>query len=263
MKAIACTLLLAGLWPTCGWAQGLINRSGEVYLQGSFDLAKESIKEKTQYAQFLSDTEDVFSLNLGLYRQDLDVVRDILKRYGGKTAGVNQRIMPIDATLLVAANDTLPGPELATTRPSSWGQIGLLYGVQFIGKGAGDGGSTTRINYLEPMAYVLYSYELPRNQGRLFAGLGPYVALGLWGNAKSGSYSASVFNSQSGYSRFDAGLALTVGYALPQGLRLSLAREIGLVNIDSSDPDEKVYNRVWSLNVAYPLKKLVTLVKKK
>ncbi|MVM36090.1 hypothetical protein GO755_39115 [Spirosoma sp. HMF4905] len=70
---------------------------------------------------------------------------------------------------------------------------------------------------------------------------------------KSGNFSSNTFDSQTGYKRFDAGLYVTAGYQLPQGLRLNIAHEIGLINLQKNNPDEQ----------AYPLKKLIALVKKK
>ena len=52
-------------------------------------------------------------------------------------------------------------------------------------------------------------------------------------------------------------------YQLPQEIRLSIAREWGLVNIESGGGSDKTYTRVWSLNAAYPLKKLTEKFRKK
>ncbi|MVM38033.1 outer membrane beta-barrel protein [Spirosoma sp. HMF3257] len=101
-------------------------------------------------------------------------------------------------------------------------------------------------------------------------GLGPYFAYGLTGTF------TSTFNGQTtkiaafdtnngGYKRFDAGLALTIGYQLPNSLRIRLGYDLGLTNIESgpSGPDDdKAYNRALSLNVGYSLAKIISKFKK-
>ncbi len=50
---------------------------------------------------------------------------------------------------------------------------------------------------------------------------------------------------------------------MPQGLRLSLVHELDLTSIDPVKGADKTRNRVLSLNVGYPLKKLAQHFRKK
>ncbi|GAB3947376.1 hypothetical protein GCM10028805_19500 [Spirosoma harenae] len=57
-----------------------------------------------------------------------------------------------------------------------------------------------------------------------------------------------------------------IGYQFPNSLRVRLAYDLGLLNIQPSPfgPDgAKAYNRSLSLNVGYPLTKIVDKFKKK
>ncbi len=258
------------LWllPQAGRAQNDADTPGagisQTFMQVSSDVARLSFKEDTKYAQFISDGDAVFVFNMAINKFDRDWANRILKSFGGNPLRASRSIRPADLASLVASTDSRPGPVSAAGNGSSQSHLGLLYGAQLIGKGTGATGSTTRMTYLEPMAYLLYSYDLPDDKGYVFGGLGPYLALGLWGRISSGNYSANVFDqSKGGYSRFDAGLGFTAGYQHPQGVRLSVAHELGLVNIEPKSIREKAYNRVWSLNVGYPLKKLAEKLRKK
>ncbi|MVM32292.1 PorT family protein [Spirosoma sp. HMF4905] len=191
-----------------------------------------------------------------------------------RTAGIGSKYQVNPATLL-AANTNQPGPMAPDPKLTSFlSHVSFLYGGQLIGKGGkytdNFGTGTSRRTYLEAISYALYNYDLPNDKGRIFGGLGPFLGLGLFGtskyeNARFGTQSYGAFDKNAGYSRLDGGLAFTAGYQLPQGLRLSIAHELGLVNIDpvSGGSADKTFTRVWSLNVAYPTKKLVALVKKK
>ncbi len=172
---------------------------------------------------------------------------------------------------LLASATGLPGPMTPNAQDSFLDHVTYLYGVQLIGKGGkyfdGFGTSTSRRTYLEPLAYALYNYDLPNNKGRLFGGPGVFAAYGLWGKIKysdpGGSESYPAFDKTAGYKRFDAGLGFMVGYQLPQEIRLSIAREWGLVNIEPGGGSDKTFSRAWSLNVAYPLQKITDLFTKK
>ncbi len=187
------------------------------------------------------------------------------------TPGLNYN--PNPATLL-ASNTNRPGPTAPDPALTSFlSHINFFYGGQLIGKGGklsdGFGTSTSRRTYLEGIGYALYNYDLPNDKGRVFGGLGPFLGVGLFGTntyeqAKTATQSFGAFDSNNGgYSRLDGGLAFTAGYQLPQDLRLSIGYELGLVNIDPTGGADKTFTRALSLNVAYPAKKLVALVKKK
>jgi hypothetical protein len=176
------------------------------------------------------------------------------------------------SALLLASNTNRPGPITPPDKEAFLSHVSFIYGPQLIGKGGkysdGFGTSTSRRTYLEAIGYALYNYDLPNDKGRVFGGLGPFLSVGLFGTntyeqAKFATQSSGAFDSKNGgYSRLDGGLAFTAGYELPQGMRLSIVHELGLVNIDPSGGADKTFTRGWSLNVAYPLKKLVALVRK-
>jgi hypothetical protein len=151
----------------------------------------------------------------------------------------------------------------------------LMSGLELIRKGSNisdvNGKNITHLLYLEVPIYALYRHYLPDNKGELFGGLGPYFGYGLTGTFKSTfngqTFKSSAFDTKNGgYKRFDAGLAFTAGYQLPSSLRIRLAYELGLVNIESGPAGgfgDKTFNRGISLNVGYPVDKIVDKFKKR
>ena len=147
-------------------------------------------------------------------------------------------------------------------------------GIEIIGKG----GKTTfsspteidvaRLTYLQIPVYVIYKHKLP-NKSTLYGGLGPYFAYALGGNVnitlanKSTDYVAFDKNGAN-YHPFDAGLGILGGYKLESGWSFELEYQLGLTNIDGKQFfDDKVVNRVLSLNVGYPISKILGAVKPK
>lgn len=135
-------------------------------------------------------------------------------------------------------------------------------GLEYVLKRSSDGGSTTSLSYLQVPIYALYYYRL-QGAGSVFGGLGPYLAYGFAGSVSAGNQSISAFSDNNGFNRFDAGLGLTVGYKIPQSFSFSLGYDIGLANIQKNAFGDKAQNRGISLNVAYPLAKLINKVKSK
>ncbi|MCY7359460.1 MAG: PorT family protein [Rudanella sp.] len=156
-------------------------------------------------------------------------------------------------------------PELPDLSP-----LALHIGLQLIGKGGtfndGVGKTKSSLAYLELPVQVVYQHYLPSGKGMAFGGFGPYLGLGLWGKIKytdsRSSESYPAFDKLAGYKRFDSGLTFVGGYQLQKGLMVFFNCELGLSNIETTNI-EKTYNRVWSLNVAYPLKKLTDKLRKK
>ncbi|GAB3946702.1 hypothetical protein GCM10028805_17650 [Spirosoma harenae] len=281
MKKVMFALMI-GLLPSLSWAQVLgpevpqrtptdLDKKIKTFLQTSIDLVKQSLLNPsyagTPYAANAPTPGDVLALNLAIQFHNQGLVDQILNYYKPKAA---RHLEPADVTTLLASGQHLPGPTIDPDKAPFLSHISLLYGFQLIGKGSKttytDGTSTTRMTYLEVPAYILYNQDMPKQSGRLFGGVGLYLAYGLWGkiNDSDNSYTVAAFDKNLGYKRFDAGLAFTAGYQMAQGLRLSLAYELGLVNIDPSASDyDKLKNRSLSLNVAYPLQSLTALVKKK
>ena len=135
-------------------------------------------------------------------------------------------------------------------------------GLELIDKRSGDDGSTTSLNYLQIPLFAMYNYQLNgRGAGSLFGGLGPYLAYGIGGNMGSGKEKISAFSDPEGFKRFDAGLGINIGYQMPQSFSFSLGYDIGLANIQKNAFGDKAQNRSFSLNVAYPLDKLVSKIR--
>jgi Outer membrane protein beta-barrel domain len=220
---------------------------GRSFFQGSFDVMKIAEKSKSPLTE---KQERSLGLNLALmWIVGLDG--------GGSGASLqNAADGSTDQTQMPAAND------------SPWQ---LMYGMELIGKGGrfddGFGTTTTRMTYLQAPVYGLYNYDLPNDKGRVFGGLGPYIGYGLFGKTTykdsriSESYGA-FDRTKFGYSRFDAGVNFTAGYQMPENFRFNLVYSLGLVNINPNDRSFRYYNRGWSLNVGYPLDKLVSKFKK-
>ena len=136
----------------------------------------------------------------------------------------------------------------------------FMGGIEFASKRSGDDGTTTTLNYLQVPLYVLYQTQLPK-AGNVFGGLGPYFAYGIGGNTTStfNNQPSSVksFDSTTGFKRFDAGLGLTAGYEIPNSFSFRLAYDFGLANIDRNSFGDKAQNRGISLNIGYPLDKII------
>ena len=122
-------------------------------------------------------------------------------------------------------------------------------GLEYVLKRSSD----ASLSYLQVPIYALYYYRL-QGAGSIFGGLGPYLSYGIIGSA---------FNEANGFNRFDAGLGLTVGYKIPQSFSFSLGYDLGLANIQKSAFGDKAQNRGISLNVGYPLDKLINKAKGK
>jgi hypothetical protein len=121
--------------------------------------------------------------------------------------------------------------------------IRFLGGVEFVGKG-GD----KHFYYFEAPLYATYWKTLKEN-GEIFGGLGPYVSYGI----------GSAFGSNGGFKPFDAGVSARAGYKMVNGFSFSLGYDYGLANISKEGGfnDETAQNRSISLNVGYPLQKLI------
>ncbi len=255
-------LLIGSLQPMHSWGQNF----KKITIKASLDIAKQYLSGPS-YDKF-AKSEDVLTFNALMMLNPLDAFGFLEYGYAARHKNV-----PPNFSTLLASTANQPGPTVPDPKVTSvLSHVYPLIGIQIIGKGGkyndGFGTSTTRITYLEIPMYAMYGYKLPDDKGGVFGGLGPYIGYGLWGKTTykdsrtNESYGAFDKNS-GGYKRFDAGLNFMVGYQLPQGLSLSLVREIGLVNIDSGNSADKTYNRVWSLNVGYPLDKIVSKLKKK
>ena len=243
------------------------DRKIEAFLSASLDLARQKLTGPS-FENLRNHPGDVLIMNLSIQFHNQGMVDQIINYYG---KNARHRVKPADPATLLATNSEMPGPTTTTDKASFLSHLSLLYGVQLIGKGGKEkdeyGSSKTRVAYLEPTGHVLYNYKLPDDRGRVFAGPGIYLAYGLWGKSKyeSTGYneSFSAFDKDLGYQRFDFGLSGMIGYQMPQGFSLSFVYELGLVNIDPERGDDKTKNRVFSLNIGYPLSGIVNKLRKK
>lgn len=133
-------------------------------------------------------------------------------------------------------------------------------GIEFVQKRSNDGGTKIALNYLQVPAYLVYDYQLP-SAGNIFGGLGPYFAYGIGGKMKSTFNGQTVetksFDKNTGFKHFDFGLTFAAGYKIPDSFSFSLAYYFGLTNIDPNSGDNNVKNRGISLNVGYPINKIL------
>ena len=119
---------------------------------------------------------------------------------------------------------------------------------------------TLRPYYLEVPLNVVY--KLQAGPGRVFGGLGPYAAMGIFGKVKTKNNSATVTrNLNFGTSKtddlrpFDFGGNFLVGYELPQGWLLTLNYSLGLYNIvlPAKGDDQTAKNHYFGISVGYLL----------
>jgi hypothetical protein len=155
--------------------------------------------------------------------------------------------------------DDLPSGYIANTSDG-----GFVFGprLEYVRKGAKSGGSTIGLSYIDVVGDVMYTWKM-KDDGLVFAGLGPYLGYGVGGRVSFNGMHAPVFGGQDGYKRFDAGLDLSAGYRLASSWSFSLGYELGLANKSPDPSDYKSYNRAFSLNVGYSLDKIVKAIKGK
>lgn len=120
---------------------------------------------------------------------------------------------------------------------------------------AADGNSAEwklRANYLELPVHIGYALPL-NNDVRVIGTVGPYFAVGLWGNSSIGEDSnddVKVF-SDNFYQRFDCGWGLTIGAELHSHLRISAGFEMSVLNPMKNKMDFNPSDRNVSLSVTY------------
>lgn len=109
--------------------------------------------------------------------------------------------------------------------------------------------------YLELPLNFVYTYETPTGL-RLFGGVGPSIAYGLFGKVKSDGISEDAFQDE-GFKRFDFGINILGGVELTSGLTFGINVTPGLVNITEAEDtsgfgaDVKWTNSYWGFSVGY------------
>jgi hypothetical protein len=160
-----------------------------------------------------------------------------------------------DAGKLYASNSFVPTVPAESSGYSFMDHVRLEYGLELINKRSKDGGSKVNLIYLEVPIQALYAHDL--GNGTILGGLGPYLAYGVAGKIKFPGDKVKSFSKDDGFKRPDAGLMVSAGYKMRDSFSFRLAYEYGMVNIGRNLGDAKVQNRTFSLNVGYPIDKLL------
>lgn len=171
----------------------------------------------------------------------------------------------LDPASLAFSNGQGTVQQNTTQKPYDFvSHLNYMGGIELVQKRSGDDGLHTTLNYFEIPVYGIYQHYL--SSGTIFGGLGPYIAYGIGGSNKDSfngkTTSSPAFNSTSGFKRFDAGLGLTAGYRLPNSFYFNLAYEWGIANIQNNAFGDKTRNRSISLNVGYPISRIIKPGKK-
>jgi hypothetical protein len=152
------------------------------------------------------------------------------------------------------------GMEISNSSSGFMSHMFYSGGLEFIQKNSKDAETKVTLNYLEVPLLALYQIY-SASQGYIFGGLGPYFAYGVGGKIKSSyggqDYENKSFDKETGYKPFDTGLGITAGYKMTDSFSFSLAYELGLTNIERGGGADKTKNRGISLNIRYPLDKLI------
>lgn len=217
---------------------------GNAELEASFD-GTERRYDGDSYDQPYVDVE-ALGANLGLIWN----VRLAVGSTGQNSISNNSTPQPL---WYVQPYSHLQDELLSAPDNSFKSHVSFLTGLKGVLKNSKDDIDKISMTYLQVPFIGIYNYQLEKG-GTIFGGLGPYVAYGIAGKIKSPNFSMGAFEKDNGgYRRFDAGLALTAGYAFKNGMRVRLGYDYGIADIDRIEADN-TKNRTWSVNFAYPIK---------
>jgi hypothetical protein len=182
----------------------------------------------------------------------------------GSSGNIYASLLSNDPSILAnsSQNISLETSGMKVDNSSSGFMSHMFYsgGLVFIQKRSKDAETTITLDYLEVPLFALYQIH-SCSHGSLFGGLGPYFAYGVGGKIKSSyggqDYENKSFDKETGYKPFDTGLGITAGYKMTDSFSFSLAYELGLTNIERGGGADKTKNRGISLNIRYPLDKLI------
>jgi hypothetical protein len=119
--------------------------------------------------------------------------------------------------------------------------------------------NTITLTYLDIPITLLRKFDLT-TLGKIYVGLGPYVAVGLSGNNQSEntnttSGSAIAFGNSADYKNLDYGANVVTGLELNNHLTFNIKYSLGLNNIASTDPFDmnttSVKNRIFSVGIGF------------
>ena len=125
----------------------------------------------------------------------------------------------------------------------------IIPGLEFAMKGYGSDAFTKNINmaYLEVPIFAAYKFPLTDNM-KLAVKVGPYVAFGLFGSDLEFFYNTiNVFDSDSGYDRFDVGAIGGVSLEFEKFM-VGLEYSRGLKKLDSNFSQ---YNQAFGAVIGY------------
>lgn len=122
------------------------------------------------------------------------------------------------------------------------------------GKGGKDIGGKSNPYYIEVPINFLYKSALA--SGKIFGGVGPYGAVGVFGNANDGSGSRKLLfgsTDNDDIRRADFGLNFIAGYEFDAGLILNVNYSLGLANIlpGTLGDEANGYNRYFGISIGY------------
>jgi hypothetical protein len=103
--------------------------------------------------------------------------------------------------------------------------------------------------------YFKYAKKL-RSRDKVYAGIGPYVGIGMFGTKDSGSKENIEWGSDEptvGFKRLDYGLTAKVGFLSYNGLNIFASYDYGLPNVSTSETPERKH-RLIRLSLGYTLK---------
>lgn len=115
---------------------------------------------------------------------------------------------------------------------------------------------TNNINYLVVPIHIGYKIECSKSVS-LFANVGPYAGVALWGKEKSYKngekfHTTSDLFNEYGYKRFDCGCGFNLGVEYAKHFQLSFGADWGLNNISKVD-GYKHRNRSFTFSLGYIL----------
>ncbi len=87
-----------------------------------------------------------------------------------------------------------------------------------------------------------FLYKAPAGNGKVFAGLGPYLGIGVFGKTSGENGETNVseniqFGSDGDMKRFDYGANFLAGYEFANGLLINVNYSLGLANLSPSGGD--------------------------
>jgi hypothetical protein len=165
----------------------------------------------------------------------------------------------------LVSGKTLTTFSVAAFMDFKFGNFSYQPAVSFTGKGRqvfykgqeADGIDVTEKNnlyYLQvPMNII---YRLPITMGNLYAGVGPYVAVGLLGKTKyitsatTETHNIKFGNNETDIKSTDFGADIIAGLKLKNGLLIGLNYDLGLTNI-SNNKGDNIKNRVLGVSAGF------------